>query len=170
MPTLVDSLDDRASFDRAALALAPRVVLGELIASLQPEVTASIEPLLPGGSTPRLDLSRLTPLGSPALWLATRWVIAALPCRARWVPAPAHEQWDALLEIHHHAPEAAWLVAEVFASLGSARAALGRRILLGQRRRFGGRGRMILEHVAADSALSSLLDAGDVEHMSGGSQ
>jgi len=149
-------LDDQASFDKAARRLAPGGVLAELLQGVPPETAERITQSLPkrGG---RLNVGQMSSQGRPGLWFATRWSIDELKRAQRWVPTPAHERWDALLDLHRTEPEAAWLVAEVFASLDGARGALGRRILLGVERRFGARGGAILSHVAASAPLAELL-------------
>ena len=138
--------EDHDAFDRAAEALGGgRGVLRALLAGVSAEERASIERRLPsrppsaGPFTPRVDVAALAARGPVALWIASEWVLRVIPRHERFAPAPAHEQWDALVEIHRGRVEAPWLPIELLASLDEPQRGLGRRIVLGLERRFGAR-------------------------------
>jgi hypothetical protein len=84
-------------------------------------------------------VAALAARGPVALWIATEWILRVVPRHERFAPAPAHEQWDALVEIHRARVEAPWLPIELLASLDERQRAHGRRIVLGLERRFGER-------------------------------
>lgn len=142
--------DDRDGFDRAAEALGGgRGMLAALLAGVSAEERAPVEALLPprpsSGApfTPYIDVGALAARGPVGLWIASEWILRVLPRHERLAPAPAHERWDALLEIHRARVEAPWLPIELLASLEPHQRALGRRIVLGLDRRFGERAKRI---------------------------
>ena len=143
---------DTDAFDRIAEELGGgRGVLAALLDGVSDEERAAIEPRLPPRPpgarpfTPRVDVAALAARGPVALWIATEWILRVVPHHERLAPAPAHEQWDALLEIHRARVEAPWLPIELLASLDERQRGLGRRIVLGLDRRFGERATRIAE-------------------------
>lgn len=169
MSALSDALarGDAADFDRIAEALGGgRAILRELLSSVPEGDRAALEARLPpraggfGPFTPRIDVAALATGGPAALWVATEWILRVVPGRERSAPAPAHEQWDALLEIHRARVEAPWLPIELLASLGADQRALGRRIVIGLGRRFGPRAKRVAEARMriGPVALADLLD------------
>ncbi|HJL14461.1 MAG TPA: hypothetical protein RMH99_02325 [Sandaracinaceae bacterium LLY-WYZ-13_1] len=151
------------AFDEVARPLATRGRLVEtLVALAPPEARARGDEVLRAprpGALPVFDVGAIAKLGRPGLWLATAWALEVIPGRVRGAPSPPFERWDALIEIHRARPEAAWLSLELFVALTARQEALGRRALLGLRRRFGDRGVAIAEHQLAsrDVALAPLL-------------
>ena len=155
--------DDAERFDAEVRRAAPKRVVDVLLLLIPAEVDRELEGMLPARPPgamswiPNVDVVALARLGRPALWLMSEWALEVLPRAQRVTPAPAHEKWDALVELHVARAETAWLVADLFAALAEHQASLGQRILLGIERRFGARGRRILAERANGSALESLL-------------
>ena len=138
---------DRARFDDAVRALpSPSALLPLLLAQVSADERAAAERLLPDPTqrVSALDVPALAKLGVAGFWCATEWAFAAIPRRVRDAPAPAHERWDALVEIHKERLEAPWLVAELLRRLDDGQIGLARRAVLGIARRFGARGRELV--------------------------
>lgn len=148
--SIEDALErgDVEAFDRAAESMGGgRAVLRALLAEVPESERARVERLLPprgvGPFLPRVDVGALAARGPVALWVATEWILRVVPGLERSAPSPAHERWDALLEIHRARIEAPWLPIELLASLAENQRALGRRIALGLDRRFGPRAKRV---------------------------
>lgn len=138
--------DDESAFDEAVRALSATTSLSRaLVETLDAEQRARLLARMPPRNARRgsglIDVPSIAPLGRPGFWMTARWALETIPGRERYAPTPSFERWDALVEIHRAHPEAAWLVLELFVALVPHQRALGRRALLGYRRRFGKRGR-----------------------------
>ena len=155
-PPADDPPEDLEAFDAFARSFPPGQLLDRLIAELPIEKSAELEGLVPAPDG-RLEVGPLAKGGRPAFWIATKWVLGAVPGGAPKAPVPQHEQWDALVEVNKEQPEAAWFVAELYARLEQTQASVGRRILVGVERRFGERGWEIFHERAAGAPLAGLL-------------
>jgi len=155
-PPADDPPEDPEAFDAFARSFPLGELLDRLLADLPLERAAELEGLVPAPDG-RLEVGPLAKAGRPALWVATKWVLGAVPGGAPKAPVAQHEQWDALVEANKERPEAAWLVAELFARLEATQESVGRRILIGVGRRFGDRGWEILRERAAEAPLRGLL-------------
>lgn len=145
-------LDDEPALD-AHLAALREPLAPRLVATLAPAAVAAgraaFEDPTPGAQA-------LVALGRPGAWIATESLCAMLP-RQRAMPWPPFERWDALIEVSVKHPEAAWLVADVYAALAPSQVALARRAVAGVDRRFGSRGWRVLRLRAADGPHAARL-------------
>lgn len=153
---------DPARFDDAVRALpSPSALLPLLLEQVSAAQREAVAPLLPDPTRriAPLDVPALAKLGAPGFWCATEWALDAIPHRILDAPAPAHERWDALVEIHRERLEAPWLVAELVRALDANQERLGRRAVLGVVRRFGARGRALVLSRVEGAPLEEIIAA-----------
>ncbi|MCA9605057.1 MAG: hypothetical protein H6719_24155 [Sandaracinaceae bacterium] len=151
--SLLHAIEEAADLDVLARPLEPGELARRLDASVDAATRSSARSAFDTGPS---RMPELVALGRRGLWIATVALLDALPTQ-RAMPWPPYERWDALVELHASRAEAAWLVADVFASLGPSQAALARRTLYGLERRFGARGLACLGARAGASPHAALL-------------